>query len=122
MRLKGPGTCEAAVVHKVQVGSIELHQIIENALPGVETESIRSYSSNITERIDISRGVLDWAFIPTKLVRSGEERYARKLVKMFHSDSFDIETIRSKVNSVTTCSKLVRGNTFQILEKGRSLK
>lgn len=43
-------------------------------------------------------------------------------MKMLHGDNLDIEIIRNKLKSVSSCSELVREDTSQVLEQERFLK
>lgn len=77
--LERPSACEATVIQEVQVGTIEQRQNIESALPGLEPECIRLYTSNVIRVSDRLCAVFDWAIIIKELFSSNEEQNARKI-------------------------------------------
>lgn len=60
--------------------------------------------------------------IITELFRVGAERYAKKIVQVLCCNDSDIEIIRDRLKSVTSCSVIELENSSRILENQRSLK
>lgn len=74
-----------------------------------------SYRSDGTERTDTFSTVLDSIIFLTKSFRSVAELYAGKVFKLLDGDTLDIETVWYEWKSGTSCSKLVRETSSQIL-------
>lgn len=74
---------------------------------GTESGAVQFSSYNETDRSDKLCAVVDLAVFVTELCKSCAQGHARKVVKMLHCDSFDIERIANKWKTVTSCIQLV---------------